>query len=78
LAGIIRDDDYQLLAGVEVWLADINLAATTDQHGHSTFSEVKTPHQDVRVIARLPGYHTYEAYATFGDPAYTIIMRKLP
>jgi serine/threonine protein kinase len=79
LAGIIRDDDHQLLAGVEVWLADVNLAAITDQHGHFAFPEVTAPpHQDVRLIARKTGYRTYEAYATFGDPAFTIIMRKTP
>jgi serine/threonine protein kinase len=78
LAGIIWDDDHQLLAGVEVWLSDINRTITTDQHGHFAFTDIRAPQRDVRLIARKAGYHPYEAYATLGDPAFTIRMRKQP
>ncbi|MFO1429479.1 MAG: TIR domain-containing protein [Candidatus Competibacteraceae bacterium] len=77
LAGSIRDEANEPVAGVMVALPALGISATTDAFGHFQLRIGKALHQaQVELLARKDGYQTSEQYATLGNTQLSFTLRK--
>jgi carboxypeptidase-like protein len=75
LAGVIWDEHRQGLAGVEVFVPELNLTTPTDARGYFSMQVRATPQRSVELIASKSGYETRKIEATLGNSNVQFIMR---
>lgn len=78
LGGAIRSEGSVPLDGVKVSLPHFKLETTTDKFGQFRFEVTASDQETVALLAQKPGYQTYEADVTLGNPALGFTMRKNP
>jgi hypothetical protein len=75
LAGVIWDEHRQGLAGVQVFVPELNLTTTTDARGYFHMQVRATPQRSVDLIASKSGYETRKIEAMLGNNNVQFIMR---
>lgn len=78
LGGAIRSEGSDPLDGVKVSLPHFKLETTTDKFGQFRLEVTASDQETVALLAQKPGYQTYEADVTLGNPALGFTMRKNP
>jgi len=75
LAGVIWDERRQGLAGVQVFVPELNLTTTTDTRGYFSLQAQATHQRPVALIASKNGYETRTIEAILGTTNVEFIMR---
>jgi CarboxypepD_reg-like domain len=76
LAGVIWDERRQGLAGVQVFVPELNLTTTTDTRGYFSLQAQATHQRPVALIASKNGYETRTIEAILGTTNVEFIMRQ--
>jgi len=76
LAGVIWDESRQGLAGVQVFVPELNLTTTTDTRGYFSLQAQATHQRPVALIASKNGYETRTIEALLGTTNVEFIMRQ--
>ena len=76
LAGVIWDERRQGLAGVQVFVPELNVTTTTDTRGYFSLQAQATHQRPVALIASKNGYETRTIEAILGTTNVEFIMRQ--